>query len=138
MEISKEKLSLKKFKKYLKENGYQHKEMASGRWFDFSLSEQMANIGADVGRAINWKNKGNQQYSQNAFFRALELLSLTIDDPKNKDQLKELTRLYEVLGDYFAGDNEYGSSDENMENYFYFYNCMAQAERHKTKMGIDT
>ncbi|OGX18640.1 MAG: hypothetical protein A3K83_04925, partial [Omnitrophica WOR_2 bacterium RBG_13_44_8b] len=67
---------------------------------------------------INWKNKDNKQYSQMAFERALELLSLTIDDPKNKSRLKEPTRLYELLVDYFAGDNSFGSSDELWHNYF--------------------
>ena len=53
---------------------FQHKELAAGRWSTFSLVEQMANVGSDVGRAINWKAKGNLPYSQKAFERALELL----------------------------------------------------------------
>lgn len=108
---------------------YQHKDLAAGRWFEISCIEQLANVGADVGRAINWKKKGDDERSRSAFYRALELLSLSIDDSKNKDRLKELTRLYEVLVDYFAGDNQYGSSDELMEKYFYFFNCEAQAAR---------
>ena len=131
MKIIKNKIKLKEFKKHLKTSGYQHKEMADGRWFEFSFAEQMANIGTDVGRAINWKNKKNQEYSQNAFYRALELLSLTIADSKNKDRLKELTRLYEVLGDYFMGNNEYGSSDELCEKYFLFFNYLARASSFK-------
>lgn len=106
-----------------------HQDLASGRWFDFSLWEQLANVGAEVGRAISWKNKGNKDYSQNAFFRALELLYLTIDDPKNKYRLKELCRLYEVLGDYFMGDNEYGSTDDNLNNYFLYFNFLARKDR---------
>ena len=51
---------------------YQHKNLLeNGRWFDLSLMEQMANIGAEVGRAINWKNKANLEYSRFAFERAL-------------------------------------------------------------------
>jgi hypothetical protein len=75
-------------------------------------------VGSEVERAINWKNKDNRQYSQMAFERALELLSLTIDDPKNKSRLKEPTRLYELLVDYFVGDNSFGSSDKLWHNYF--------------------
>lgn len=97
---------------------YQHQELAKGRWFELSLIEQLANVGSEVERAINWKDKGNAQYSQLAFERALELLSLTIDDPKNKFRLKEPTRLYELLVDYFAGDNSFGSSDKLWHNYF--------------------
>ncbi len=43
------------------------------RWKDLSINEQMANIGAEVGRSINWKKKGNLEMSMNAFYRTLEL-----------------------------------------------------------------
>lgn len=104
-----------------------HKELSGGRWQKFTLPEQLSNIGAEVGRSINWRNKGKQDYSRQAFFRALELLYLTIDDPKHKGRLKELTRLYEILVDYFMGENIYGSSDELWEKYFYFFNFAARA-----------
>lgn len=103
-----------------------HKDLANGRWFSFSLNEQLANIGAEVGRAINWKNKDKKDLSRLAFFRALELLYLTIEDKKNKSKLKELTRLKEALGDYFMGDNIFGSSDKLWNNYFYFFNFAAR------------
>ena len=60
-----------------------HKELASGRWYQFSLLEQMANIGTEVGRTINWRVK-NINDSKMALERGLELLDLTIVDPKNK------------------------------------------------------
>ena len=82
----------------------QHKDLASGRWQKFSLLEQMANIGAEVGRAINWKNR-NEENSKMAFERGLELLDLTIDDPKNKKRLKELLRVRETLAGNFYFDN---------------------------------
>lgn len=97
---------------------YQHPQLAQGKWYELSLVEQLANIGSEVGRAIKWRNKGHKHYSQIAFERALELLSLTIDDPKNRFRLKEPTRLYELLVDYFVGDNFYGSSDEFWNRYF--------------------
>jgi len=106
---------------------YQHKELASGRWFELSFPVQMANIGSEVIRAINWKNKNNPEYCQKAFERSLELLSLTIDDHNNKNRLKELTRLYEVLVDYFAFDNEYKSSDKSWQNYFLAFNYLARS-----------
>ena len=31
---------------------YQHKDLAAGRWGQMSLSEQMANIGSEVERAL--------------------------------------------------------------------------------------
>jgi len=106
---------------------YQHQNLSNGRWFKLSLFEQLANIGSEVERAILWKEK-NREYSQQAFYRSLELLSLTIDDQKNRGRLKELTRLYEVLVDYFAGDNQYQSSDKLWRNYFYPFNYAARLE----------
>ena len=103
----------------------QHKELASGRWFRFSLLEQMANIGTEIGRAINWRAK-NVNDSKMALERGLELLDLTIDDPKNKKRLKELLRVREMLVDYFCFDNIYGSSDEKWNNYFYGFNYAAR------------
>ncbi len=105
---------------------YQHKYLADGRWFEIPFTAQMANIGSEVIRSINWKNKKNPEYSQKAFERALELLSLTISDIKNKKRLRELTRLYEVLVDYFAFDNEYKSTDQLWQNYFLAFNYKAR------------
>jgi hypothetical protein len=106
----------------------QHQQLAGGKWNDLSLVEQMANIGSEVERTINWKFKGNNEYSQKAFERALELLSLTIDDKKNRKRLKELVRDYEVLVDYFAGENLYGSSDKLWHNYFFAFNWAARVK----------
>lgn len=105
---------------------YQHKDLAGGRWFELSFPAQMANIGSEVIRAINWRNKKNPEYSQKAFERALELLSLTISDTKNKKRLRELTRLYEVLVDYFAFNNEYKSTDKSWQSYFFAFNYLSR------------
>jgi hypothetical protein len=103
-----------------------HKDLASGRWFQFSLAEQLANVGSEVERTISWRDKGNTEYSRHAFERALELLSLTLGDPKNKTRLKELSRLQEVLIDYFACQNSYHSSDALWRKYFYNFNYLAR------------
>ncbi|MEK7634046.1 MAG: hypothetical protein AAB437_04350 [Patescibacteria group bacterium] len=72
------------------------------RWHKFSFNEQMANIGAEVGRAINWRNK------------------------KNINSLKEILRMRELLVDYIMGDNIYCSTDTNWEKYFYPFNFAAR------------
>ncbi len=105
---------------------YQHRELAGGRWNKLSLLEQMANVGSEVERAISWRGK-DRRYSRMAAERALELVSLTIADSRNQSGgLKELTRLYELLVDYFFGDNRYGSSDKSWRNYFYAFNFAAR------------
>lgn len=108
---------------------FQHRELAQGRWRKLSFLEQMANIGSEVGRAILWHQRGNKLYSRQAFDRALELLDLTIASPLNKKRLRELTRLREVLVDYFYGENKFSSSDRLWQNYFYPFNYAARINR---------
>ena len=62
---------------------YQHKDLAAGRWGQLSFIEQMANIGSEVERALNWRIKKNTDYAQKAFERALELIDLTLDKDTN-------------------------------------------------------
>lgn len=61
----------------------------------------MSNIGADVGRAIQSRAKGDAEASGYAFERALELIDFTIDDPKNRKRLREVVRGREFLVDFF-------------------------------------
>lgn len=97
---------------------YRHKSLAEGRWAQMTLREQMLNIGSEVSRANKWKKKGNEDQCVKATYRALELVSLTIDAQKGVHCLKEFTRLYEVLCDFFLGDNIYHSDAESLQRYF--------------------
>ena len=96
----------------------QHQDLASGRWQQMSLVEQLGHVGSEVNRAINWKQKGNQEYTRLAFERALELLDLTLVSGHPASRLKEVARVRAVLVDYFAGDNRFGSTDRLWQNYF--------------------
>ncbi len=107
---------------------YLHKNLADGSWQDLSLVVQLANVGSEVILALKLKEKENDRYSQFAFHRALELLSLSIDDPKNLHRLKELTRCYEVIVDYFFGENTYQSDEKQLVRYFMNFNLAARAE----------
>lgn len=97
---------------------YKHKELAAGRWQKMPVCEQMANIGSEVERALNWRSKGNSANSRNAFERALELVDLTLESPSRYAQLKEIARLREAIVDYFIGTNEFGSTDASWRKYF--------------------
>lgn len=108
---------------------FQHKSLAAGRWQELSFFEQMANIGSEVERTIKWREK-KSEYSEMAFWRSLELLDLTIDDEKNRERLRELDRLREVLVDYFRFQNSYGSSDQKWRNYFNAFNYAAAKNKH--------
>jgi hypothetical protein len=97
---------------------YLHQDLASGRWQKFSLVEQLANIGAEIGRALSWKARGDEEKSRKALERGFELFDLTIADPRWRGRLKEIVRAREVVGDYFFGKNEYQSTPESLEKYF--------------------
>jgi hypothetical protein len=107
----------------------QHRELAAGRWYQFSLVEQLANTGSEVERALNWKQRGNAEYSTRAIERALELLDLTIADPRHRGRLRELTRVREALVDYFYADNGFGSSPARWRTYFNAFAVAARAGR---------
>ncbi len=100
----------------------EHKELAKGRWANMSFCEQMANIGSEVSRALNWQKKGKDTFSKEALNRAFELLDLTIDAIKKYSVNKELFRVKEALIDYFYGSNDFGSSEMLWRKYFDCFN----------------
>ncbi len=97
---------------------YQHTELAAGRWAEMSLAEQMLNIGSEVSRANRWRIKGNEEQCLRAADRALELLSLTIDAQRGRHDLGEFCRLYEVLADFYYGENSYQTDPAKLQRSF--------------------
>ena len=103
---------------------FQHTGLAAGRWAEMSLAEQMLNIGSEVSRANRWKAKGNEEQCHRTADRALELLSLTIDAQRGKHDLGEFCRLYEVLADFYYGNNIYKTDPVKLQREFdIFYNA---------------
>lgn len=94
-----------------------HKNLTAEHWNNFTLIEQLANIGSEIGRAINWRQK-DAKLSRSAIDRGIELLDLSINDPKNLRQLRELLLIREFIADYFYFDNEYRSNDRFFQEYF--------------------
>lgn len=105
---------------------YQHKNLATGRWKQLSFLEQMANIGSEVERALNWRAKQNSAYCQQAFERSLELIDLTLDSVKGFARLKELARLREAIADYFFGTNQFMSTESLLRKYFLSFTYAAR------------
>lgn len=104
---------------------YQHTELADGRWAELPLAKQMGNIGSEVSRAFRWKEKEKPERMTACVERALELVDLSIrwaqqeeSRKKNPGALRELTRLRDVVCDYFLGENEYASEGEALLRYF--------------------
>jgi hypothetical protein len=105
---------------------YQHNELAQGRWQKMSFCEQMANVGSEVERALNWRDKNNAEYSEKALYRALELLDLTINANVKKTYLKELTRIRESLLDFFIGENTYNQDKNSIKKFFFYFGLSAR------------
>ena len=106
----------------------QHTDLAAGRWHTLTLVEQLANVGSEVGRTARWKGK-DPQACEKAFNRALELLDLTIGDPRWKGRRKELTRVRELLCDAMLGGRVYGGDLAGLDRYFYHFAVAARAGR---------
>ncbi|MEK7096565.1 MAG: hypothetical protein AAB881_01275 [Patescibacteria group bacterium] len=97
-------------------NLYYHKNLRLDHWFAQTVSYQMANIGSEISRTINWRNKGRFDYMEVSFERALELLDLTVTDPKNRKRLKELLRSRELLAKWYLDRDT--RSDNHWMRYF--------------------
>jgi hypothetical protein len=109
-------------------SGIQHRDLAAGRWYQLTLCEQLGNVGSEVSRAIRWTSR-NRTLAEGAWHRALELLDLTLDDPKlrqSRPRLREVARAREVVVDFFAGSNAYGSSAQSLQKYFDAYALAAR------------
>lgn len=106
-----------------------HSSLESGRWNTFTLAFQLANVGSEFGRALRGKMSGDETRMWPPLERCLELLDLTIADPKHRLRLRELCRLREVICDFFVGGNEYQSTGESLDRYFLAFNIAAQNER---------
>jgi hypothetical protein len=106
---------------------FQHQSLATGRWFSFSLAEQLGNIGSEVNRAI--RARGDNKRFDGAVMRALELFDLTLSDPRWKKRLKEIARSREIFCDAAYGALEYNTSLEDLDKYFFHFALVARSNR---------
>jgi hypothetical protein len=97
-----------------------HQNLAQGRWQEFSLCEQLGNIGSEVGRALKWKDK-DQEIFDSAVSRALDLFDLTIADSRWFGRLREIGRAREVFLDAISDNREYKGSLDGLEKYFFHF-----------------
>ena len=66
------------------------------RWKTLPIHIQMGNIGSEVCRTINLCDK-RSEYAVDSFYRALELLDITLQSHTSYGCLKELCRVRELL-----------------------------------------
>jgi hypothetical protein len=111
--------------------GLQHRELAAGRWWAFSLAEQLGHIGSEVSRALRWQPR-NPDMARGALDRALELFDLTLADPRHlasRARLREIARAREVVADFLAGPNQYQSTGPSLQKYFDAFAVAARRAR---------
>ena len=104
-------------------------ESAEAHWQTLDLAEQLGNIGSEISRALNWRAKDEADKSAHAFERGLELFDFTLADARWRGRLKELARAREVVCDYFAGTNAYGSSPSSLRSYFDLFALAARKNK---------
>lgn len=101
-------------------SGFAHRDLAAGRWWSLTVAEQLGHVGSEISRAASWSTR-NPQRSEAALHRALDLIDLTLDDPRHRasvTRLREIARLREVVLDFFVGPNEYGTTAASLQKYF--------------------
>jgi len=96
------------------------------KWGKMSLPEQMGNIGSEVIRMINSREKKDRESEKNCFIRSLELIDLTISDKRWKRRLFEICRIREILCGLFFNDKTYKISTKHLKDYFLFFALLSQ------------
>ena len=108
---------------------FHHSDLAAGRWHSMSLMEQLGNAGSEISRALRARDLGNLDRERSALKRFLDLIDMTIADPRLRGRRREICRLREIVCDYFVGENIYRSTPESLDRYFMPY---AKAARRKS------
>ena len=75
--------------------------MEPERWKNFTKRQQLLTIGAELMRAKTWQNRDKDKFLP-ALERALELIDLTLSDPKWKDSLLMILRLREEIAKFYV------------------------------------
>lgn len=105
--------------------------VSKDRWFTLPLTDQLGNIGSEVGRARAWQGRDEKLF-WGAAGRALELLDLTREDTRWRARRGELDRARESVADAILGGGVYGSRLADLENYFMPFALYSQKMRTAT------
>jgi hypothetical protein len=104
-------------------NNYQ---VDRAKWASMDIFNQMGNIGSEVGRAIMAKRQGDEQRTNSAIKRALDLFDATTEDlvQKKSPRVKEVLRAKDQFLSLFFDDNF--SDADDIERYFMQYAIAAR------------
>lgn len=102
-----------------------HKTLANGWWNKLTFPQQMWNIGSEVYRSLQAKEKYPERFEQ-ASDRMLELFDLTLNNSNcTSSQRKETARLREGICSYLRWENEYGLDSDFLNKYFFAFGMIA-------------
>jgi hypothetical protein len=107
-----------------------HAGLASGRWREMTLAQQLANIGSEVDRAIRSSQSGQVARFENALDRALELFDLSAaDDRWRGPRRREVLRAREEFCRLFFDDDVHPESASGLSRYFLQFTILARANQ---------
>ncbi len=105
-------------------------EKAKQKWLNYSLAEQLGNIGSEVDRVIMWQDRKQDDLAEKAFYRAIELLDLSKSDPRWAGRRRrELCRLREVFCDAYYGSQIYATPLSYFSKYCYDFALVANKQK---------
>ena len=81
-----------------------HKELTLESWSKLPQKAQILNIGSELSRAISFENLKDREKVKECIERGLELLDLTMLDPRWGRKLRDLLRIREALGFFYITD----------------------------------
>src|SRR5438132_483737 len=91
------------------------------RWFTLTLADQLGNVGSEYSRILVNRKQNNEQMFNSALARFLELLDLTIRDPRwSVFRKRELLRLREISCEDFP---------DNLQKYFDQFAMLARKNK---------
>lgn len=103
-----------------------HPQLTSNRWFKLSLAEQLGNVGSEYERTLKRQQNKDLDRFNSAFKRFLELLDLTIADPRwSLFRKREMLRLREATCAEFLD----GPKGPDFKKYFYNFALLARRDK---------
>lgn len=78
-----------------------HKHLEPVKWYSFPKPQQLLMIASELARAGKWMERNDPVAVQQCDERALELIDLTLEDPKWSGKTRELCRFRELLAERY-------------------------------------
>lgn len=106
------------------------------RWERFTLSEQLANVGSEVERAIRSHQAGSPGRFDNALARALALIDLTVADERWRGpRRREILRAREEFCRLFFDPDVPPDSAAGLTKYFLAFSVHARRQSSRFRGG---